>query len=387
MIELTSAGKIIFQKLAIETGILVPAVIDCRCHNTDRIVYKGGMYVCKRCGQPVEIVIGGSSKHSFFSSKHPVAVDELQPLIEGLIRKERTRYSSIIDGLTKENDRLQKRCDTLEKKVSDDMEMFDTSLDQMKSQYETVIKDITESNKQLQKISNGLGAEAEQWKGTYKELVQKYRVLKEENESLEHTKDHYKNRAESLGSISLSTVVNYVLDYVTTLFNAAKDKENPESLRDIIYGRTEYLGMMLESAGINISHHERDSILGNERVDIEVKTTDDPELDCKVIKSEHFGCSFKSDIYPMIPEKVMVYRYTGPKPEEAVIDEPAVENGDAGSETVTEVLEETEVKDDRIEPAEESAPEEKQETHEETQSEEPEQKMTQISETEAVSEV
>ena len=389
MLEITSAGKIIFQKLAIQSGILVPAFIDCECHKTEKIVYNNGKYICKKCGKPVEILISGNSPRSLSARKYSLKVDELQPITEKYIENERAKYSSIIDGLTKDNRRLQERCDSLEKQVFEDSERFDTSLDQMRCQYETVIKDITESNKHLQRLSNNLNAEMEQWKKNYKDIVQKYKVLKEENESLEHTKDYYKNQADNLGSISLSTVTNYVLDYITTLFNAAKDKENPEALRDIIFGRTEYLGMMLESAGINISSHERDSIIGNERVDIEVKTTDNPELDCKVIKSEHFGCTFKNDIYPMIPEKVMVYRYVDPNPKvEEISEEPAVEDEDAKSETVGEVHGEIEIIqiDPTVQSETVSEITEGETASEEIESDESERK-TKMSETEVVSEV
>ena len=389
MLEINSAGKFVFQKLAVSSGILVPAVIDCECHNTDKIIYNNGKYVCRKCGKPVEILITGNSTRSLLTRKYSLKVDELEPITERFIENERAKYSSLIDGLTKDNRRLQERCEALEKQILEDSETFDTSLNQMKDKYELMIADLTESNKHLQRLSNNLNAEMEQWKKNYKDIVQKYKVLKEENESLEHTKDYYKNQADNLGSISLSTVTNYVLDYITTLFNAAKDKENPEALRDIIFGRTEYLGMMLESAGINISSHERDSVIGNERVDIEVKTTDNPELDCKVIKSEHFGCTFKNDIYPMIPEKVMVYRYVDPNPKvEEISEEPAIEDGDAKSETVDEVQGETEVI--RIDPTVQSETvieiTEGETVSGEIESDESERK-TQISETEVVSEV
>ena len=42
MLEINSAGKFVFQKLAVSSGILVPAVIDCECHNTDKIIYNNG---------------------------------------------------------------------------------------------------------------------------------------------------------------------------------------------------------------------------------------------------------------------------------------------------------------------------------------------------------
>ena len=389
MLEITSAGKFVFQKLAVSSGILVPAVIDCECHNTDKIIYNNGKYVCRKCGKPVEILITGNSTRSLLTRKYSLKVDELEPITERFIENERAKYSSLIEGLTKDNRRLQERCETLEKQILEDSETFDTSLNQMKDKYDLMIADLTESNKHLQKLSNNLNIEMEQWKDSYKDIIKKYKAMKEENESLEHTKDYYKNQADNLGSISLSTVTNYVLDYITTLFNAAKDKENPEALRDIIFGRTEYLGMMLESAGINISSHERDSILGNERVDIEVKTTDNPELDCKVIKSEHFGCTFKNDIYPMIPEKVMVYRYVDPNPKvEEISEEPAVEDGDAKSETVDEVQGETEVI--QIDPTIQSETvieiTEGETVSEEIESDESERK-TQMSETEVVSEV
>ena len=108
-----------------------------------------------------------------------------------------------------------------------------------------------------------------------------------------------------------------------------------------------------------------------------------------MIKSEHFGCTFKNDIYPMIPEKVMVYRYVDPNPKvEEISEEPAVEDGDAKSETVDEVQGETEVI--QIDPTIQSETvieiTEGETVSEEIESDESERK-TQMSETEVVSEV
>lgn len=392
MIEFTSAGKIILQKLAISTGILVPAVIDCPCHNTDKVIYNNGRYICKKCGNPVDILITGNSPRSLKKHKYSLIVDELQPIAEKYVENERLRYTSMIDALTKENEILQERCDKLEKEAAENSEIFETSLEQAKERYESVISSITDSNKQLQKLANNLTADSEQWKESYKTLVQKYRTVKEEKESLEHTKDYFKNQAETLKTVPLNDIANYVLDYMTTLFNAAKDKENAESLRDVIIGRTEYLSMMLESAGINVISHERGSALGNERVDIEFKTTADPELDCKVIKSEHFGCIFKNDLYPMIPERVMVYRYVNPNPEtETVSDESEAEKGDAPSEEKASKVEETvaeitaEETPKVIEEKTDQPKSEKEQTDEPKSEEVPEKEMTQIPEIETVS--
>ena len=355
MIEITPLGKIVFQKLALPTGTLVPAFIDCECHNTGRIVYNNGKYICKNCGKPVDILITGNSTRSLLTRRYTLKVDELEPLTEQFIENERAKFTSIIDDLTEENNSLQERCNALEKELSEETERYDATVDKMKARQEEIVQDMTGSYKKLQKVAKDLEEDLNQWKGSYNGLVKKFKVLKEENESLEKTKNHYKNQAESLSSISMGQVINYVLDYMTTLFNAAKDKENPEGLRDMIVGRMEYLEMMLQSAGINILRHERDSVLGNERVDIEVKPTDNPELDCRVIKSEHFGCTFKGDIYPMIPEKVTVYRYVAPEPEATIpAEEPTVEKEDAQSETALEIQGEPEVREQAAEAIQES---------------------------------
>ena len=393
MIGFTSAGKIILQNLAIQTGLLVPAIIDCPCHNTDKIIYKSGKYICKKCGNPVEILITGNSTRSLVTRKYSLKVDELEPITEKFLEGERSKYTSTIDALTRENKALQERCDKLQQEAKENNDVFETSLEQMKEKYEEVISSITDSNKQLQRLSNNLNAESEQWKDSYKTLVKKYKDVKEEKESLEHTKDYFKNQAESLKSVPLNDITNYVLDYMTTLFNAAKDKDNPEALRDVIIGRTEYLGMMLESAGINVIRHERGSVLGNERADIEFKTTDDPELDCKVIKSEHFGCTFKSDLYPMIPERVMVYRYVNPNPETKTVSEDTdTEKKDVQTEETVSEKEESVEKaiDETIVPGTESNDDPKTEEEEpkDDQTEgESKEEMTQIQENETVSEV
>lgn len=386
MLEFTPAGKIVFQRLAIPTGTLVPAFIDCNCHDTLRIVYNNGRYVCKKCGKPVDIHIIGNPTHSILSRKYTMKVDELEPIAKQFIENERAKYTAVIDELSEENESLEERCDALDRQLSEETERFNATIDQMKARQEEIVQDMTESYRKLQKDANNLEEDLNQWKDSYNGLVKKFKVLKEENESLENTKNHYKNQAEGLASIPMAQAINYVLDYMTALFNAAKDKENPECLRDMIIGRMEYLEMMLESAGINILRHERDSVLGNERVDIEVKPTNDPEMDCRVIKSEHFGCTFKGDIYPMIPEKVIVFRYVAPEPEViAPVEEPTVEKEDAQSDTVVEIQEEPKTKEQVAEAIQESS--EGEGSSENPESEELKNEQTQTEENKAASEV
>ena len=231
-----------------------------------------------------------------------------------------------IDSLREENEALRSKCEELQQKVDEDAAVLEQSLNEMKTQYEEKVADLLLSNKQIKKLSDNLSGELDQWKESYKTLIKKYKDLKEEKESLEHTKDYFKNMAEGLKTVPVNEIMNHVLDYMTTLYNASFDKENAEVLRNVIVGRTEYLAMVLESTGITVLRHNRDSVLGNERVDIEVKITDNPEMDCKVIRSEHFGCYFKNDQFAMIPERVTVYRYQSTEGEtETISDQPQAE--------------------------------------------------------------
>ena len=144
-------------------------------------------------------------------------------------------------------------------------------------------------------------------------MVENLEALRDEKDGLEGTVRHYKSEAEQLKAISVKDVTGYLLDYMTTIYNASFDSKSYDGLKSTIQARTEYSIMMLESTGLKISHHDRNSVLQSGRVDVEFRKTDVKEDDCKVIKTELFGCEFKDNVFSSIPERVTVYRYEEPE--------------------------------------------------------------------------
>lgn len=162
-------------------------------------------------------------------------------------------------------------------------------------------------------------------------------ALESENSSLSESVRHYRNEAEAAGKIPVREVTKRFLDYMSAVYNIALDKCSPETIEQI-EARTEYAVMNLANIGVDITYHRRGELLGNGRVELRTIETDDPEQDCKVIKSNRFGCSFSSDSLSDIPEEITVSKYVPPEPvmePEAPSEGPVEEQG-AGAAAAAE---------------------------------------------------
>jgi len=133
-----------------------------------------------------------------------------------------------------------------------------------------------------------------------------------------------------------------VLRYVSAIYNKALDAKNLDDLSEMVLARTEQLLMSTGSSGITMYHHERGSGIGEGRIDIVDKTTDNPELGGTVSKSRQFGCSFANEDLSEIPEKIEVWKYVAPEPAAVVADSPVtvaevvVTSSDPAAESVME---------------------------------------------------
>lgn len=350
-------------------GIIVTAEIDCKCHNPSTVICSDGKYYCKRCRTPIEYLIRGEkeSSNGFLKKSIYLTVDNITGLFTDVAPKTVTKNPDLNNrdpkypgdfGKKKDfsGDRKDLQYNDLGKKDGKKNHTAETAANirfgdevlRMKKEYEISLRELESRNKELEyrnrelecrneeikavadeyefkakdlqsklseskKNADDLHSQLGRWKKSHSAMVQNLEVLKDEKDSLEGTVRHYRSETDRLKTISVKDVTTYLLDYMTTVYNASFDSKSYDGLKSTIQARTEYSIMMLESAGVKISHHDRDSVLQSGRADVEFRKTDVKEDDCKVIRTELFGCEFRDDVFSSIPEKVTVYRYEEPE--------------------------------------------------------------------------
>ena len=134
-------------------------------------------------------------------------------------------------------------------------------------------------------------------------------VLKQENCDLDSTMNHLKSEMEKMRSVNVRSIIQCVMEFVASTNNTVCDSDDIEYIRYAVRALTEKLIGDLSYAGLSVSKHNRDTKLTEERAEISEKVTDSVEKDMTVFKSTRYGASFKNDVYPMIPEKLIAYRF------------------------------------------------------------------------------
>lgn len=134
-------------------------------------------------------------------------------------------------------------------------------------------------------------------------------VMKQENCDLDSTVNHLKSEMEKMRSVNVRSIIQCVMEFVASTNNTVCDSDDIEYIRYAVRALTEKLIGDLSYAGLSVSKHNRDTKLTEERAEISEKVTDSVEKDMTVFKSTRYGASFKNDVYPMIPEKLIAYRF------------------------------------------------------------------------------
>ena len=134
-------------------------------------------------------------------------------------------------------------------------------------------------------------------------------VLTQENCDLSSSMNHLKSEMEKMKSVNVRGIVQYVMEFVASTNNIACDYNDINHIRDAVCCLTEKLIGDLNSVGLSVSKHGRDTKLTEERAEISERITNLAEKDMTVFKSTRYKASFKNDVYPMIPEKLTVYRF------------------------------------------------------------------------------
>ena len=300
-------------------GFIVSGV-SCCCHpGESKIKLVNGELFCVRCQRKVSLSI---------ERKNPV-FGSLEELIKSL------PFSNVSKAFQDRNDLLKVELEKADSKIKEqerrimeleqnlqDLTLAKDSYCQKCSELENVV---SEREHRLQDIEEGYKAEVERMKGELESSRSDVDAYRRQVESLEcrtsdldqlvrdlkDTNNHSRMELQRNASLDVRDVVSSVMKYAAAVNNKLIDDQDLDSIRMFVDARTEGLFMDLGKEGIRVTRHNRGDELGDGRIEIVEKHTDSPEQDMKVARSNSYGASFRDDLYPMIPESVIVYRCPG----------------------------------------------------------------------------
>lgn len=142
-----------------------------------------------------------------------------------------------------------------------------------------------------------------------KALIVKTKKLENMVDDLMSTNNHLKSEMMRMSSVDVTGIVKSMMEFAARVNNFTLDYEDLDQLKGSIQSNIEMLISDLGSYGLEVSVHERGSMLPDNDVEIDEKTTVEQELDSKICRTTRFGASFKNDVYPRIDERVTAYRY------------------------------------------------------------------------------
>lgn len=220
---------------------------------------------------------------------------------EKTIKEQESRLNELkqkLQRVIQENDDLQIKCSVLEKEVCAKEQKLQNSTEDYRSQIERLVSDL-ESSK----------SESESFKEQMKILEGRNKDLEQFIQDLKETNNHSQMELAKMKTLDVRGIVTSVLEYAASVNNSVLDGSDAGAIKETIEARTEKLIMDLSRHGIKVRRHNRGDGLGDERLEIVERKTDQPELDMTVARSLNYGASFRDDLLAMIPEVVSVYRF------------------------------------------------------------------------------
>lgn len=131
-------------------------------------------------------------------------------------------------------------------------------------------------------------------------------------DDMSQTNRHLRAEMKRMQSVNVQGIVKFTMEFVARINNSSLDSKDTEQLKNIIQSNIQMLMSDLDSCGLDVTFHERNSPVPDDNVEINEKITSEKDLDSKICKTTRFGASFKNDVYPRITEEVSVYRYKEP---------------------------------------------------------------------------
>lgn len=245
------------------------------------------------------------------------------------IKKQTVRIAELekrLEEATAVRDAYGERCEVFERDLKEKARKLDEAsvqIDTISSRCRELEGKLSESEGKLENIETGYKSEVERlltllsderkekesFKTEHESLMDTIRHLDQEVKDLRDTNNHSRLEVERMRSLNVRNIVSYVMVYAAAVNNAVNDGIELADIRALVDARTNKLIMDLASQGITVTRHRSGDLLKDGRMDVSNIITDIPEKDMRVVRSNSYGSLFRNDLYPEIPESVVVYRY------------------------------------------------------------------------------
>ena len=291
--------------------------VSCACDSPDKqnlYMSKNGL-CCKRCGRPLGLI-------SYRESASPEDVDKTTKRKNGSGTSPTT-----VKYFTERLSAAESQLSCKEKQYDELINAYDSlndAYDQVSNRLQILQKEHEQYKADAEKKDADMENELNSWKKSFELLSEQYAHCKQSNAEILSELTFANTVNDRLASIDIRNLTAQFLEYMSGIYNASFDITDAGRLSQMIQARTDKVIMTAESSGVKISRHERESELGDGRMDIDIVTTESPKLDGKVARCRGFGCSFRNDAVNEIPEKVSVWRCL-PKTKDLSPEEPVAE--------------------------------------------------------------
>ena len=295
----------------------------CKCDYTDvRKNKRGDGFHCGCCGGPI----------SFLLVEHSTLTMEWFGRHNRIVGEELIEENSRLKAETKELEEKNRNLTNMWYSATEESKSLTADNAALRASIESLNGYVTECDNLRNELELRVH-ESDSWHKAYSDIKVRMKTANEELSSLRAEASLFKHDLDEYRKIDIRSIVGLFLDYMSGINNALDDGLSTEELRGIIKARTDYVAMMSETYGVSIYRHGRGEYLGDGRMDIDTAITDDPELDRKVAKCRSYGCVFRDNALPGIPEKVTVWQYVH------LDEDPQEQVADAVPEDYSETLE------------------------------------------------
>ena len=258
---------------------------------------------CKNCGTPITIKIVDFPKEGSLSDR------------ESADRKEIDSLKKRNEALDRENRILEARVENAEVIINDLRSKYSSisrTYDQVTDRLTEVQKQV-EQNESLKEQLVDKDKEIDMWSSANASLRERYRKAEETAKDFQSEVALLQAEKTKRESVKIRELTDIFLEYMSGIYNASLDITDIQTLSQMIRARTDKVIMVAGGCGVDIVRHDRGSVLGDGRMDIDTMVTHEPELDNHVSKSRKFGCSFRNSAESEIPERITVHKYVPEK--------------------------------------------------------------------------
>ncbi len=224
------------------------------------------------------------------------------------------------DTLRKENDYLYEKVESLKESNASLREKMD-KLEEKVSAFEAIDSrnmELCQENDELREKMDGLKFEMETLEMSKDKFKNSISHLQSELEDRDRDLETLRNENTRLKSVDVHEIVSALLDCICNTNNALIDAKVPKKILDTVGFHLEHAVDIAAAHGARITFHDRGSPIGDTAAEITSKSTENPELQGQTAKCNRFGCTFGNRSIQDIEESITVWRYNPPVEDQTV---------------------------------------------------------------------